>query len=223
MSIIKKFLLSLIISLVFILGVINISNAAHYNTKNLNVGQMLKIKATDYNNSNNIFCMEHKQSLLNEGTYKIVSNVKIEGTKSTDYKGKEIDDKINAKFAYILWCSKNVGKTIVKNAVWNVGGEWMKNVGRYHNGIESNFSNYVSGDIGTTQVERDANNYALKISKDKTKPSDKTDKSKITVMSFQKNNSQYYRIGPFKWEFGGDLTEIKAYDQDNKEIKNIQK
>ena len=222
MSIIKKILLSLTISLVFILGVINVSNAAYYNTKNLDVGQTLQIKASEYNKSNNIFCMEHKQSLLNTGTYKIVSNVKIEGTKSTDYKGKEIDNKINAKFAYILWSSKNVGKTIVKNAVWNVGGEWMKNVGRYHNGIESNFSNYVSGDIRTTQVEIDANDYVTKILKDKTKPSDKTDKSKITVMSFQKNNSQYYRIGPFKWEFGGDLTEIKAYDQDNKEIKNIQ-
>ena len=81
------------------------------------MGKELDITYGDYSNNSNIFCMEHGQSLTWDNYYRVVSNVKINGTKSTDHTGKSIDHKDNAKFAYILWRSKNTSKWTVANAV----------------------------------------------------------------------------------------------------------
>lgn len=219
MSKARKILVSIIISFIAILGVSNISNA-YYSVKNLFVGKELDITYGDYSNNSNIFCMEHGQSLTWDNYYRVVSNVKINGTKSTDHTGKSIDHKDNAKFAYILWRSKNTSKWTVANAVWNFGYKWMNSVGQYHVGLYKGFASSVTG--VHTSIDAEAEAYANSIINARTtKAEDKTDKNKITVKDFNKDNKQYVRVGPFKWSFGGDLTEIKAYDQDGKVISNI--
>lgn len=214
MSKIKKIAISLIIGIIAIFGIHSISNAFY-------VGQDLTITYLQYISSTNIFCVEHGQALTDENTYKIISNVKIEGTKSTDYKNKTIDRLENAKFAYIL--SANNGSDHdsgpVQNEVWNYGLIWMKNVGRYHNGLSLSFVNDVEGNssTATTKLDREATEYANNIVNE-TKVTDNTDKDTIKVEAYTKDGTQYMRVGPFKWTFGGKLTEISVYDQNSRSI-----
>ena len=209
----KKFIVGIITTLIAILGMSSISNAYY-------VGQSIIITYDEYANSNNIFCMEHGQALTYDNAYTIISNVKINGRKSTDHNGNTIEDKANAKLAYILHSAKSSYRSTVENAVWNYGHIWMRNVGKRHSGLYEGFASNVEGAY-TTDVERRAEDYANNLIKEKSAPQDMTDKSKIQVKSVEKNNKQYIRVGPFKWSFGGTLTEIKAYDQNSKNIDGI--
>ena len=92
---IKKFIISTIVLLIAIIGISTISNAYY-------VGQILTITDDQYLTSSNIFCMEHGQDISDQMQYKIISQVRIEGTKSTDQTGKTIDHIDNARLAYIL-------------------------------------------------------------------------------------------------------------------------
>ena len=143
MNRIKKLVVGIIITLISILGLHSMSNAYY-------VGQSITITYNQYANSNNIFCMEHGQSLTADNYYKIISNVKIDGTKSTDHKGKTIDNKSNAKLAYILNAAKTNYRTTIENAIWNYGHIWMKNVGKDHNGLYKGFASNVEGYYSTS-------------------------------------------------------------------------
>lgn len=214
MSKIRKIAVSIIIGIITVFGIYSVSNA-------YSVGQSITITYNQYAGSSNIFCVEHGQALTADNSYKIISNVKIEGIKSTDYKNKTIEDKSNAKFAYIL--SANNGSSHdsgpVQNEIWNYGYTWMKNVGQYHNGLNLNFVSAVPGNISqsTTTLDAEATNYANNISNG-TKVTDNTDKSKIKVEAYNKDGTQYMRVGPFNWTFGGKLTEVSIYDQNSKPI-----
>ena len=219
MNKVKKILVSIIIVSIAILGLCNISNA-YYSVNGLKVGDERNITFNEYENNSNIFCMERGQSLRTNNYYKVVSNVKIQGTKSTDHTGKTIDNPINASFSYILWKSKSTRKSTVSNAVWNFGYLWMNRIGRYHAGLYQGFASTVTGKY--SPINREAQNYANNLQKTKsTKAQDKTDKSKIAVQTVTKNNVNYYRVGPFNWTFGGSLSDMKAYDQNGNVINNI--
>ena len=218
MSKLAKIWISIIIGLIAILGISNISNA-YYPVSNLYVGKELDITFGDYSNNSNIFCMEHGQSLTWDNYYRVVSNVKINGTKSTDHTGKTIDHKDNAKFAYILWCSKNQSQWAVANSVWNFGFKWMNSVGQNHVGLYKGFASSVTGTA--TSIDTAAEVYANSLINSKTtKAEDKTDKSKINVKVYKQDNKQLVRVGPFKWSFRGNLGEVKVYDQNNEAISN---
>lgn len=214
MSKIRKIAVSIIIGIITVFGIYSVSNA-------YSVGQSITITYNQYAGSSNIFCVEHGQALTADNSYKIISNVKIEGIKSTDYKNKTIEDKSNAKFAYIL--SANNGSSHdsgpVQNEIWNYGYTWMKNVGQYHNGLNLNFVSAVPGNSSqsTATLDAEATNYANNISNG-TKVTDNTDKSKIKVEAYNKDGTQYMRVGPFNWTFGGKLTEVSIYDQNSKPI-----
>ena len=218
MSKLTKICISIVIGIIAILGIKNISQA-YYPTSDLYVGKSLDITYGDYTDNSNIYCMEHGQSLTWDNYYKIVSNVKINGTKSTDHTGKTIDHKYNAKFAYILWCSKNRAKWQVANSVWNFGYIWMYHVGQQHAGLYNGFASSTTG--GYSPIDSEAEDYANNLITARTKAQDKTNKKNIRVESYKKDDKQYVRIGPFKWEFGGELKELKAYDQNGKAISNI--
>ena len=95
MSKLKKIAIAIIIAVITILGIYTISNAYY-------VGQSITLTKKQYKTSNNIYCMESLQSTIDVMHYTVISNVTIEGTKSTDHTGKTIDSKDNARFAYIL-------------------------------------------------------------------------------------------------------------------------
>lgn len=91
MSNIKKTLITVIIAIIAILGIKNISSAYE-------VGQVLKINGAAYNNNPDLFCLEREQKFTGTMEFKVVSQVKIEGDTSTDYKGKTVKDLANARF-----------------------------------------------------------------------------------------------------------------------------
>lgn len=214
MNKLKRIAISIIIGIIAIFGIYSVSNA-------YSVGQSITVTYNQYASSSNIFCVEHGQALTADNSYKIISNVKIEGTKSTDYENKTIEDKSNAKFAYILSAENGSSHDSgpVQNEIWNYGYTWMKNVGQYHNGLNLNFVSAVSGNSNqsTTTLDAEATNYANNISNG-TKVTDNTDKSKIKVEAYNKDGTQYMRVGPFNWTFGGKLTEVSIYDQNSKPI-----
>ena len=96
MSKLKKSIIIAIIAIIAIFGITTTSKA-------FVVGENLTLTLTDYLQNGNIFCLEHGQALSwNAMYYRVASQVKIEGTKSTDYSGKTINNWANAKLAYIL-------------------------------------------------------------------------------------------------------------------------
>ena len=117
MSKMKKLLIGFIVMALAILAFANITNAAY------SVGQPVKINYTDYANDDNLFCVEHHQNLRGKKvTYKVISQVDIEGNVSTDNEGKSIESWHNAKLAYILSSTNNGSSkqsSPVQNAVWN--------------------------------------------------------------------------------------------------------
>ena len=214
MSKIKKVAIGILSGIMIIFGMQSMSNAYF-------VGQNLTITYSQYASSSNIFCVEHGQALTEDNSYKIVSNVKIEGTKSTDHDGKTIDNWHNAKFAYILSADNGAyhDSGPVQNEIWNYGYTWMNNVGKNHNGLSLGFISSVPGNsyTATTNLDKEATNYANNIENGK-KVTDNTKKDDIKVEAYDKDGKQYMRIGPFNWSFAGKLTEVSIYDQDSKTI-----
>ena len=210
MSKLKKLAFMAVIIVALILGVTTISNAYY-------VGQNLTLTQRQYLDSSNIFCMEHGQYTKSVMSYRVISNVRIEGTKSTDHTGKTIDSFDNARFAYILSQDNGPIKTTgpVQNAIWNFGYTWMNNVGQYHAGLYAGFAGSQQG--SSTLLDQDAIDYANEIS-NMNNATDNTNKDNIQVVAYEKDGKAYMRIGPFNWSFGGTITEVNVFDQDSNPI-----
>ena len=212
MNKLKKIVIILIVTLIAILG-ISTTSKAYY------VGQNLTLTLNEYLKNGNIFCLEHGQALSwNKMYYRIASQVKIEGTKSTDHTGKSIDNWANAKFAYILsqnnGTSKNIGP--VANAVWNYAYTWMSNVGQYHAGLYNGFASSARGNA--TWLDQASTNYANNVTASSGQIQDNTKKDNIKVVAYNKDGKAYMRVGPFNWTFGGNVTEVNVYDQNGQSI-----
>lgn len=209
MSRIKRILVTLIIAIVSILGMFTISEA-------YSVGQGLSINYGIYAANSNIFCVQHGQYLRSAYTpYKIISQVRIVGNESTDYKGKKITNKANAKLAAIL---NEPNKAITKHSVWNYMYTWMSLVGKNHAGLNVGFASNVPG--SSVSLDTTSSDYANKLQD--TKITDNTKKSKVKAVATTHNKKEYIKIGPFNWSFAGNLTGIKAYNQDDKSIKDLE-
>ena len=211
MSKIKKLLIGIIVMALAILAFTNIANAAY------SVGQTVKINYTDYINDDNLFCVEHHQSLRNNKvTYKVISQVNIEGNVSTDHEGKSIESWHNAKLAYILSSTDNgssKSSSPVQNAIWNYMYTWMKNVGQYHAGLYLGFVNNVHGN--SSYLDTSGSDYANEITN--LELVDNTNKDAIKVQS----DGDYIKVGPFNWSFSGKLNNIEVKDQDGNAISGI--
>ena len=210
MSKLKKIAIAIIIAVITILGIYTISDAYY-------VGQSITLTKRQYKTSNNIYCMERLQSTINVMHYTVISNVTIEGTKSTDHTGKTIDSKDNARLAYILSQNNGPVKSTgpVQNAIWNFADTWMRNVGQYHAGLYNGFASTNHG--SSNWVDQAAKEYADSL-EENSKVVDNTNKENIQVTAYEKDGKNYMRVGPFNWTFGGTLSEINVYDQDSNPI-----
>ena len=211
MSRLKKIAVSIALMIIAILGITTISSAYY-------VGQDLTLTSGQYLYSNNIFCMEKGQDISGVMHYRVISNVRIEGTRSTDQTGKTIDHWDNAKLAYIL--SQNNGSVKwtgpVANAIWNFGYTWMHDVGQYHAGLYEGFAGSNRGDY-SSWVDQGANDYANSIANG-SNVTDNTNKANIQVVPYERDGRAYMRIGPFNWTFGGTITDVNVYDQNSSPI-----
>lgn len=210
MSKIKRMIISFIISIVAILGIHTVSNAYY-------VGQKLNVSYQDYIKGNHIYCMEHNQRLRGTMSYKIISQINIQGIRSTDHTGRTIDHEYNAKFAAIL--SEDNGPVKVEgpvaNGIWNFGYTWMQAVGQYHAGLYKGFASNKKGN--PTWLDQSSTDYANGI-KQGMQAIDNTQKDKIKVVAYDKDGRQYMRVGPFNWTFAGQLTEVTIQDQNGRAI-----
>ena len=213
----KKILLNLVLTILIIFGLC-VTAYAYDSVNNISyVGQQIYMTRNEYLSSNNIYCVEHGQVSALNGIYKVVSNVRIEGTKSTDHTGKTIDSKDNARFAYILSQDNGDDKASgpVANGIWNFASTWMENVGQYHAGL---YHGFVGSRHGTTSwLDQGAIDYANNLVNG-SKVTDNTNKKNIKVTAYEKDGKQYLRVGPFNWSFGGTITELNVYDQNSNPI-----
>ena len=212
MSKAEKLLVGFIIMIIAILAYANIAKAASYS-----VGQTVAINYTDYLNDDDLFCVEHKQSLKSKKvTYKVISQVDIRGNTSTDHTGKSIESWHNAKLAHIL-SADNGGNgkqnSPVQNAIWNYMYTWMKNVGQYHAGLYMGFASNVQGN--SSYLDSTSADYANELAN--IEFTDNTNKQAIRVQS----DSENLRIGPFNWSFSGTLNNIVVKDQDGNAISGV--
>ena len=211
MSKVKKLLICIFAVVLSILAFANVANAAY------SVGDEVQLNYSDYIKDDDLFCVEHHQRLRsNKVTYKVISQVNIEGNVSTDHKGKSITHKSNSTLAYILSSTdngSNKSSSPVQNAVWNYMYTWMTNVGQYHAGLYQGFANNVKGK--DTTLEDEASDYANEI--ENIELTDNTNKNAISV----KSDGNYIKIGPFNWSFSGKLNNIVVNDQNGNAVRGI--
>lgn len=208
---VKKLLICIFAVVLSILAFANVANAAY------SVGDEVQLNYSDYIKDDDLFCVEHHQRLRsNKVTYKVISQVNIEGNVSTDHKGKSITHKSNSTLAYILSSTdngSNKSSSPVQNAVWNYMYTWMTNVGQYHAGLYQGFANNVKGK--DTTLEDEASDYANEI--ENIELTDNTNKNAISV----KSDGNYIKIGPFNWSFSGKLNNIVVNDQNGNAVRGI--
>lgn len=209
----KKIIFGAIIGLISILGIY--TNAIAYN-----VGQEINISFAEYSSNDDIYCVEHGQSLKANNSYKIISQVRIEGNKSTDHEGNTQISSANSRLAYILSQDNGGDKKNgpVTNAVWNYIYTWMSIVGRHHAGLYSGFASATPGN--STWLDEDAADYADELG-DITSITDNTKKGNIKVLVYQKDGKSYIRVGPFNWTFSGDMKGITVRDQNRNPISGV--
>lgn len=222
-------ILTIIIMIILGTSIISSAKDKHWNLK---VDDTIDLGRNDYWNKypNDIFCIQKGQGLSeNASTYKVIAVIDIKGTRAEGSDGTVSNDWRNAKLAAILSEEqdkyglyegkedvRNKEDGIVANEIWKFMGTWIENVGaKYHNISESiayketASSGYSTPDYLKDEVfQKATNDYKIQ----------KSESSDIKVEAYEKDNKQYMRIGPFKWNFSGKLTDIAVYDQNGKEI-----
>ena len=191
------------------------------------VGDILNKSYYDYITDTNLFCIQHGQRLPGyDVTYRVNSIVTIEGLNAVnEANNKRVNNsKVNATYAYIL--SQNNGTEAsgsdksngpVANAIWTYTPTWVRNVGKSL-GINMDFTGNTGSALGNNLIAQ-AQSYANNLKN--TTLEDKTNKSKVKATAVELNGKQYTRVGPFKWEFPGNLSGITVYDQEEKAISGI--
>ena len=213
MSKLKKSLISIIIGIIAIFGAITTSSAYY------SVGEIVTYSASQFLASKNLYCVQKDVLLAGTVSYKVISNVRIEGNVSTDHTGKQVTSKENAKLAYILSQDNGDNKEEgpVQNAIWNYMYTWMNKVGYQHAGLYKGFASSAKGN--SSWANSSANDYADSLeNQDMT---DNTDNSKIKVTVYDKDGTEYMRIGPFNWTFPGTLTKADVKDQNGNTISGV--
>ena len=242
MSRIKKALVSIIMMVILTSIFSTISNAKdwkknpegkEFNAENIKIGDTMSLTSGWASAHKDLFCVVKTQQFGSEKKYKAVSKIAIEGLNATNTHGKTIKSKYNGYLAWILNHSDGKGgfgngKDKAQRWTWNFIGTWMKKVGynfdvkNKYEGIWVGFTNkagfnatwekewdYTSWKTGAKAYVESLNK--LKVLKDKTGKN-------IKVERYGNDN---LKIGPFTFEFGGELDEFVLYDQNGKAIKNV--
>ena len=173
-----------------------------------------------------LLCTQHHQTMYGSN-YNLAATINITGNVSTG-NGKTVESWHNAKLASILshkrgqgdYGGSDVEYLDVQNAIWHYMGTWIKNVGKQH-GLNNYNVNGPANYVPKIYYESEdyANNYK------KGSLNDKTEKDKIKVTSYTVEGENYLRVGPFKYEFTGEISGIQmSTDKNNDvEIKSIEK
>ena len=182
-----------------------------------------------------LYCIQQGIGMEGKITYTVSKYVKIVGNTMT-CNGIQVNSVENGKIAYILNKAEGYGpeylnETIGQISLWHHINYWDKAINNINPNLGFNINHLGNEDSELinkygnrwSEVEgyiTDAAKYSLNIGNEEQITQDRTDKNNIRVTGYTENGTSYVRVGPFKWEFSGDIQNIKVYG-DNEEISNI--
>ena len=185
----------------------------------------------------NVYCVQHN-TILNEGwtNYRVKYHITIEGNNATITNGNDeswsVENKLsNGVMAYIMNEGDNIQShyyngpySIKQYSIWHNTSWWLGELGLYDFPTDgSGTSGYAPNEIAAwNDLDVRAANYANSIGNTTdVNITDKTDKNSVTVNTYKKDNESYLMVGPFKWEFTGDLSSIETYNQNNTLLSDV--
>lgn len=224
MSKIKKCLLVIIMSIMCMIILQGKSQAFSLNdllNGTIGVGGTVTLSKSDMYRGD-IYCVQHGVDVKDSMSFMVYQYAKIFLNDVTYYTyghgwSTTTTDNANGTMAYILNAKggyrQNGSYTPTQLAIYNWVGKWN---------AACNFGKNaeVSQTTDSTTLIQNAQSYAARIGDSKASITDKTDKDNISVEVYGENDTEYMRVGPFNWEFKGNLTAISV-KSDDKEIPNV--
>lgn len=222
---IKGLIISIIaIMLIIIIGLYNKSNAVDIGNATqvtASTGAGATLCAGDgVNAPNDTFCVYHGP--LVAGLYNVVNHIHIDGLQSDTF-GQNLTLNENGIFGWILAQGDNTPYITSHTAqlcrysdkqmaVYGYFGAW-----RDANGFS--FPTNTGTDTNTAWIaagqEYVNNNYGAAT---QASISDNTNTSKIQIDTRKIDSGEYIQVGPFNWNYSGNITALNVYDQDNKKV-----
>lgn len=180
------------------------------------IGSTFKLNSSSLTSNNSTYCIQHNKKLRKkEKSYTLKKYIEIDGKYATVYKDSNgssynVKSDLNAQVAFILNTQGGYGKagenSDTQNALWHITNSWVTalSLGKSYSGNDK---------IGANTINKRAVEYADSIGDNKMSSS--TGSTSLTVTgATNKNNltvvdvGEYYRIGPFNWNFQGTVEEV---------------
>lgn len=235
---IKKFeiifiAIATIIITIFTMGIVNASEKditkVESQEKNA-IGNVFSLNYDSIAGKTNTYCIQHHKTLKSPYEEFVVDKyVEIDGKTATVYnskesKGKEVKSTYNAIAAYIFNQKQGYGTasspTQGQKALWYYANDWVNALfgsGNDYNWASNDNVSYSNNDVikRAKEYAENVENATSETDKKELEMTDKTpNKTKLKKIDLGNN---YYRIGPFKWEFEGKLESI-AVKADGKTV-----
>ena len=180
------------------------------------IGSTFKLNYSSLTSNNSTYCIQHNKKLRKEEkSYTLKKYIEIDGKYATVYNDSNgssynVKSDLNAQVAFILNTQGGYGKagenSDTQNALWHITNSWVTalSLGKSYSGNDK---------IGANTINKRAVEYADSIGDNKMSSS--TGSTSLTVTgATNKNNltvvdvGEYYRIGPFNWNFQGTVEEV---------------
>lgn len=180
------------------------------------IGKVYKLNYSSLTSNNSTYCIQYNKKLRKEEkSYTLKKYIEIDGKYATVYQDSNgssynVKSDLNAQVAFILNNQGGYGKagenSDTQNALWHITNSWVTalSLGKSYSGNDN---------IGANTINKRAVEYADSIGDNKMSSS--TGSTSLTVTgATNKNNltvvdvGEYYRIGPFNWNFQGTVEEV---------------
>lgn len=180
------------------------------------IGKVYKLNYSSLTSNNSTYCIQYNKKLRKEEkSYTLKKYIEIDGKYATVYQDSNgssynVKSDLNAQVAFILNNQGGYGKagenSDTQNALWHITNSWVTalSLGKSYSGNDK---------IGANTINKRAVEYADSIGDNKMSSS--TGSTSLTVTgATNKNNltvvdvGEYYRIGPFNWNFQGTVEEV---------------
>lgn len=180
------------------------------------IGKVYKLNYSSLTSNNSTYCIQYNKKLRKkEKSYTLKKYIEIDGKYATVYNDSNgssynVKSDLNAQVAFILNNQGGYGKagenSDTQNALWHITNSWVTalSLGKSYSGNDK---------IGANTINKRAVEYADSIGDNKMSSS--TGSTSLTVTgATNKNNltvvdvGEYYRIGPFNWNFQGTVEEV---------------
>lgn len=199
---------------------------------NGNEGDSVMLSPVDLTDRNDLYCIQRDGTIVEDGSkyeYTVRKYINIDGNTATNNDGNSVTNEANGVLAYILaqnngynnanhyhWETESFSEG--QKALWTFSTEWYNNVGEE---LGINWTDTSNENQGGDELIDKARNYARSIGDINTTITDNTDKNNINTSAYTANGKSYIRVGPFKWNFNGKLSELHVLDENNSEFSNV--